>query len=296
MLGKAEIAVLSRFFRDDNKLVLKASAKLHDWLNQHFDLYHNGKGFVFKPETKQRFRAQIELLYPRLNVREGLPPELERLAVVEHVNNDKLAAVKPNDHYVLLTSQAPLTLAGQEICLAAGISMRVPLQALAINELASVIIVENQDVFDNWHKVVLDKACQNSLVVYRGHEQSLSKGLANLLSALPDSTQVLLFADLDPKGLEMAYTIPRVDGILAPGLDDIQQRLLDYSQHEAYLRQLNSVTFLHKHQARGWGALQNLVLSQHLAIMQQVFVAQALKLQVFKRHSVSQSSAAHQQQ
>ena len=295
-LGKADIAMLSRFFRDEDQLVLKASAKLHRWLTQHFDLYHNGKGFVFKPDTKLKLRAEIESLYPRLNAREGLPTGLERLAVVEYVNNDKLADIKPNDHYVLVTSQTGLELAEQAFLLPAGISLRVPLRAIPLDSLTNLIIVENQDVFDNWHSVSLDSAYQNSLVVYRGHEKGLSRGLISLLSLVSANTQVLLCADLDPKGLEMAYTTSRVDGILAPQLTDMQQRLIEYSQHEVYLRQRDSVTFLTKQQPAGWRPLQDFIVSRHLAIMQQVYVALGLKLVVFQRHLNNPSCITNQQQ
>ncbi|WP_340677954.1 hypothetical protein [Paraglaciecola sp.] len=282
-LGKSEIASLSRFFRDEQKLLLKAKGKLRLWLEQHFDLYHNGKGFVFSPSNKVTLRKGIEQLYPRLNLLEGLPSQQNRLAVVEYVNNDKLAGIRPNDQYVLATSQAAIKLLDSELSLPAGVSLRLPLVAIDINQLESVIIVENQDVFDVWQQVNVAEKYHPSLVLYRGNEHSLSKGLKTLLNQLLEHTEVLLFSDLDPKGLEMAYTISRVTGILAPSLDNIQNALMTYSQAAVYLRQLDSVTFLHKQPSSGWSELQQLMLNKRLAIMQQAIVLQGIPLTTYAR-------------
>jgi hypothetical protein len=280
-LGKSEIANLSRFFRDEQKLLLNAKGKLRLWLEQHFDLYHNGKGFVFSHSNKVTLRKGIEQLYPRLNLLEGLPSQQNRLAVVAYVNNDKLADIKPNDQYVLATGQAAIKLRDGELLLPMGVSLRLPLAAIDINQLESVIIVENQDVFDVWQQVKVESKYHSSLVLYRGNDHSLSKGLKTLLTQLPQHTEVLLFADLDPKGLEMAYTTHGVTGILAPSLDNIQNALMTYSQEAVYLRQLESVTFLQKQQPSGWCELQQFMLNKRLAIMQQAIVLLAIPLTTF---------------
>jgi hypothetical protein len=282
-LGKSEIAMLSRFFRDENKLLLTSQGRLKQWLEQHFDLYHNGKGFVFTEQSKTRFRQEVELLYPRINMRQGLPSQQNRLEVVEFVNNDKLADIKPNDQYVLVTSQAAINVFARDVILAPTVSLRLPVDAIDIANLKSVIIVENQDVFDVWHQVKLDSKYQHSLVVYRGNDKSLAKGVKTLVAQLVQGTEVLLFADLDPKGLEMAYTIQGVTGLLAPSLEDIQTKLSVYSQESLFLRQLDSVTFLQKQQPQGWHQLQQLILKQRFAIMQQAILLLELKLKIFER-------------
>lgn len=282
-LGKSEIAMLSRFFRDENKLLLSSQGKLKQWLEQHFDLYHNGKGFVFTEQSKTRFRQEVELLYPRMNIRQGLPSQQNRLEVVEYVNNDKLADIKPNDQYVLVTSQSAINVFAREVVLAPTVSLRLPLDAIDIANLKSVIIVENLDVFDVWHQVKLEAKYQHSLVVYRGNDKSLAKGVKTLVNQLVQGTEVLLFPDLDPKGLEMAYTTQGVTGLLAPSLDDIQTKLSVYSQGSLFLRQLDSVTFLQKQQPQGWHDVQQLILNQHLAIMQQAVVLLGLRLRSFVR-------------
>ena len=92
-LGKSEITVLSRFFRDESKLLLSSKGKLKQWLEQNFDLYHNGKGFVFDAASKEQLRSEIELSYPRLNMRAGLPSEQDRIAISQYINNEKLADI-----------------------------------------------------------------------------------------------------------------------------------------------------------------------------------------------------------
>lgn len=281
-LGKAEIAQLSRFFRDDSRLLLSSKGKLKDWLEQNFDLYHNGKGFIFSSTSKEQLRKDIELSYPRLNMRAGLFKQQDRVAVIQQTNNDKLADIKPGDQYLLVKCPAAFEVQGQSLNLPAGLSLRLAVQDINVNQFSSIIIVENLDVFDVWHKVTLPEDMPHSLIVYRGHDNATAKGLTLLLATLAPTIEVMMFADLDPKGLEIAYTTPRVNAVLAPELDDIQKILLSYSQPDTYVKQQNSVTFLTKQSPSAWQGLLDVVIKNKLAVMQQVFVALNLPLMRYK--------------
>lgn len=273
-LGKSEIAILSRFFRDEDKLLLTSQGKLKQWLEQNFNLYHNGKGFVFEPSSKAKLRREIELSYPRLNMRAGLPRDHNRVAITQYMNNDKLADIKPDDHYVLVKSpNTPLNIAQYNLVLPRGTSLRIAVDELDFNQFTSLVIVENLDVFDVWHAVNLQHCMPSSLIVYRGHDQATTKGLKRLLAKLPLNIAVLMFADLDPKGLEIANTTDRVMGILAPQLDDIQQLLLNYSQPNVFVQQHRSVTYLTKQQPLAWQGVVDMVLKNNIAVMQQVFIS-----------------------
>jgi hypothetical protein len=282
-LGKSEITVLSRFFRDESKLLLSSKGKLKQWLEQHFDLYHNGKGFVFDAASKEQLRSEIELSYPRLNMRAGLPSEQDRIAISQYINNEKLADIKPSDHHVLVKSHnTPLMIAGDTFHLPQGTSLRLAFDDIDFSQFASIIIVENLDVFDVWHKVNLQLNIPPSLIVYRGHEHATAKGLKLLLANLPNNIAVIMFADLDPKGLEIALTTERVIGVLAPSIEDINRFLLSYSQASVFLQQHHSLTFLAKQQTVSWQSLVDCVLQHKLAVMQQVFVALNLPLICYK--------------
>lgn len=90
----------------------------------------------------------------------------------------------------------------------------------------AIILVENYEVFDQVHRLHLDlpPAYSNPLVLYRGDrtESRLDNVKAFLdASILP----VIAFPDIDPKGLHIAGTCPRLVGILAPDAGDLERIL-----------------------------------------------------------------------
>jgi hypothetical protein len=282
-LSKGQIGTLSRFFRDDDQMLLSVSAKLKNHLEQNFDLHHNGKGFVFNQTSKQRFREQIEQLYPDLNIRQGLPKGLDRIGVMAHVQDDKLADVNPNDNFVLATAyHGKLRVFGRDVDLPQGTSLRLPLTGIDKASYKSLIVVENLDIFDNWYVAKIPPELHEALVLYRGHD-SVAKGLKALLESIEDSIEVMMCPDLDPKGLESCFTTPNINGILAPNLEDIQTQLSQYSQMQKFIDQQNSVSYLMKQQWRAWQSLISHVIENNLAIMQQAILARKLPLVVYKR-------------
>ncbi|MGO4893924.1 DUF7281 domain-containing protein [Flavobacterium sp. W21_SRS_FM6] len=280
-LGKSEIATLSRFFRDENKLLLASKGKLKQWLEQHFDLYHNGKHFVFNPVSKETLRREIERSYPRLNLLAGLASDQDRVAIIAQSNNDKLADSKPNDKYVLAKCLAKFELDGHRLMLPLGTSVRLLVERIDLSQFSSIVVVENLDVFDKWHHVTMQDN-KHSLVVYRGHDQATAKGLKYLLSQLPLDIEVIMFPDLDPKGLEISFTTPRINRVLAPKISDIHNVLRPYSQPEVFLQQHSAVAFLSQQHSPRWQELVTIVKTHKLAVMQQVFIALNIPLVCYK--------------
>ena len=283
-LSSAEINTLSRFFRDDKRFTLAVKGKLKSWLDENFDLYHNGKVFIFTQQSKAKLRADIEKDNPSVNMRQGLPRGLNRIEVTHYVSDDKLADVRPNDKYVLATTQCgKMTTVGQTLSMPAGVSLRLPILSIDFTQLESVIIIENQDVFDAWHRANLPIKYQSSLAIYRGNDRIITTGVKTLLDMLPSETEVLMFPDLDPKGLENCFTTARISGILAPGLIDIQTRLLKQTQARKFVLQQNALTYLGKQTFGNWHLLISYVLDNQLAIMQQSMIALGLPLIAYPR-------------
>jgi len=282
-LSKGHIGTLSRFFRNDVQMLLSVSAKLKNHLEQNFDLHHNGKGFLFNQTSKQCFREQIEQLYPDLNMRQGLPKGLDRIGVVSHVQDDKLADVKPNDNFILATTyNGKLSVFGCAINLPLGVSLRLPLTSIDNTCLKALIVVENQDVFDNWHLANIPSELHDALVLYRGHD-SMAKGLKTLLESLEGNIEVMMCPDLDPKGLESCFTTPNINALLAPNIEDIQTQLIQHSQMQKFMDQHNSVSYLKKQQWAAWNPLIQHLVENNLAIMQQAVLALKLPLVVYRR-------------
>jgi hypothetical protein len=276
-LSSAEINTLSRFFRDDRRLTLAVKGKLKSWLDENFDLYHNCKAFMFTEQNKAKLRADIEKDNPSVNMRQGIPQGLNRIEVTHYVNDDKLADVRPNDKYVLATTQCgKMTTAGQTRSIPAGVSLRLPISSIDFTLLESVIIIENQDVFDAWHRANLPIKYQSSLAIYRGNDRIITTGVKTLLDTLSSETEVLMFPDLDPKGLENCFTTAKVSGILAPSLIDIKTLLFKRTQAKKFVLQQNALTYLGKQTFGNWHLLITYVLDNQLAIMQQSMIALGL--------------------
>jgi hypothetical protein len=283
-LSKADINTLSRFFRDDEKLKLAVKGKLKHYLDEYFDLQHKGNAFVFTPQSKAKLRADLESSYSRLNLRQGLPRGLDRLAVVNYINNDKLADIRPSEQYLLATAKhGRLTVLTKELEIPQGASLRLPIGLVDIGLLKTIIVIENMDVFDNWHLAKPPSELDDALVLYRGHERTISSGLKALLASLPNQVEVIMFPDLDPKGLENCFTTAKVRGILAPSVTDIQRQLIEHSQSSKFLEQGHAMSYLKKQEHGGWQVLISHILENKLAIMQQSIVALELPLVYFRR-------------
>jgi hypothetical protein len=82
---------------------------------------------------------------------------------------------------------------------------------------SSIMVVENYEVFDQIHRVNLSLLPEHAtpLVIYRGDpNESRQDNVLALLNAL--NLPVLAFVDIDPQGLHIAASLPRLAGLLAP--------------------------------------------------------------------------------
>lgn len=107
----------------------------------------------------------------------------------------------------------------------------------------SIMVVENYEVFDQIHRISLDLPddCASPLVLYRGDRLESRQDNVNALLcvlALP----VLACVDLDPQGLLIAASLPRLLGVVAPG-QEVLNNLLSSPQTgrwDLYSAQLGS--------------------------------------------------------
>lgn len=107
-----------------------------------------------------------------------------------------------------------------------------------------ILLVENYEVFNDIHLVALTLATgiENPIVVYRGDkEESRLDNVKAFLSAM--SLPVLAFVDMDPQGLLVALSCPRLVGVLAPCKDDLERVLGSpaLSRPDLYRKQLPGV-------------------------------------------------------
>lgn len=206
-----------------------------------------------------------------------------RSEVAKHSRFEKLATIAPDEQYVLI--KAPSFYPE----LPAEYSLRVPLNnitrllASPDNIITHVVVVENLDIFDCWHQFSLDAELISALVVYRGHN-GLAKGVSRLLERLPAGVEVIAFVDIDPAGIQIALTTPKVSKILAPEIDALTLLLTSSSASEDFDKQFQQVKYMQQHK-NDWPRLQGFIVQQRASIKQQHLLAFNLPLITHHRGS-----------
>ena len=118
----------------------------------------------------------------------------------------------------------------------AGAAFSLPAQAhlvLPVDEVGSteahstVVVVENFASFRRcslWKERYLSQCGENPLFVYRGDKNGTrASAVYALLKTV--AQPVLAACDMDPAGLGIALTLPRLDGIVAPSPQELEQYL-----------------------------------------------------------------------
>ncbi|WP_340120950.1 DUF7281 domain-containing protein [Methylobacter svalbardensis] len=146
-----------------------------------------------------------------------------RIEVAKHHNNEKLAKNPVSyDHILLNCPNKTLKLNNQAIqlqtesipnagmmCLSSGIT-RIDHDA--------IVVVENLAIMQLCSAFTLPAPCQNALWIYRGDHKTGAKidACHDLLKRFGNNKAVIVFSDMDPKGLEIALTIPYASYWLGP--------------------------------------------------------------------------------
>lgn len=89
-----------------------------------------------------------------------------------------------------------------------------------------LVVVENWETFDHVERTVAHLAFpgSNPLIVWRGAADTIrADAILTWIKTLHQP--VAAFVDLDPKGLVIAATLPRLERVVAPPLDKMQQLL-----------------------------------------------------------------------
>ncbi|MCW8091452.1 DUF7281 domain-containing protein [Alteromonas sp. ASW11-130] len=281
-LSKQQQKSLVRFLAGD-KLDFTPSAELAAYmLDSYGDLLTwKGKKFIFSAQSKAKLKQIIQLHEPDLLM---LPIEGQsRLGFSAVSKFEKSAPIKPESETVLFTHHE-----GRFDCiqtgarLPVGCSIRASFCAIQFSKVKNVVLVENLDIFDQWHKVNWPGKCDQTIAVYRGHERSISKGVRHFLAVLPPSVQVIAFCDYDPQGMKIALTLPRVSALLLP---ELQKTVLEkYNRIDLWKNQQAAVNFLRNHDLFGQIEPIKVLTDAHkpIALLQQAILANAVNLYTVK--------------
>lgn len=138
-----------------------------------------------------------------------------------------------------LQPSRPLSLNGQSLLLPARCHVEVDYAEL--DEMAQhdwIVVVENWECFNDIHVAAgnLPFPGQNPLIVWRGDKDSVRSD--SMLTMLRNLKQpVAAFVDYDPSGLVIARSLPRLEMIVAPPLDELT-KMMQSGLAERYMKQI----------------------------------------------------------
>lgn len=146
-----------------------------------------------------------------------------RLEVAKHHHNEKLAKHPVSHDHVLLNSpNGTLKLNHQAIQLQTAFVPNVGMLCLSsgITQIGhdAIVVVENLALMQLCGIFQLPPLCQDALWIYRGDHKTGARINAchDLLNRFGADKDVIVFSDMDPKGLEIALTIPHAGYWLGP--------------------------------------------------------------------------------
>ena len=193
------------------------------------ELYHCGHiqndKLIFTAQDKFQLRSKLKSEF-------GIDPFFttqlpdDRLDIARHHDNEKLARLPPShDHILINNPKGSLLLNKQQIQLQSEHILSAGLMCLSsgINQIdhESIVVVENLPIMQLCNAFTLPPLCKNALWIYRGDYKSGAKMNAcyDLLNRFGNDKNIIVFSDMDPKGLEIALTIPHANYWLGPETD-----------------------------------------------------------------------------
>ncbi len=220
------------------------------------DRYQCGRlrnnALIFTADDKTSLRRQMIQEFKLDPFDAELPAD--RVEAANFHNNEKLAKNPvSHDHILLNCPNKTLKLNSRSIqlqtefipsagmmCLSSGIT-RIDHDA--------IVVVENLAIMQLCSTLTLPALCQNALWIYRGDYKSGAKidACYNLLNRFGKNKAVVVFSDMDPKGLEIALTMPHAQYWLGPGLRTWDHCFKsDYASRSGYDQQAVAMAFLLK--------------------------------------------------
>jgi hypothetical protein len=213
---------------------------------------------IFTAKDKNALRLQIK---HQLNIdpfdTEQLPDN--RVDIAEFHDNEKLAKNPVSQDHILVNCPTDIIqLNNQKIHLHSDIIASVGFMpiASAINQINhdTLVVVENLAIMQLCSQMTLPALCQNALWLYRGDHKSGAKAEAcyDLLNRFGQDKKVIVFSDMDPKGLEIALTMPHAKYWLGPEIAQWPTCLQsDYASRSGYDIQIKAMGYLLKLKEKG---------------------------------------------
>lgn len=177
---------------------------------------------IFSEKDKSSIRRQVKA---ELNIDPFYTDQLpsNRLAIAKIHPNEKLAKNPvSHDHILINCPNGIVQLNNQPIQLypesVANAGLMVISSSIKQINHPAIVVVENLAIMQLCCQLKLPGLCQNALWIYRGDSKTGAKVEAcyDFLRHFGKDKQVIVFSDMDPKGLEIALTLPHPNYWLGP--------------------------------------------------------------------------------
>lgn len=206
----------------DQTTTRPSSAIGHSVIQRYHCGYVRNDRLLFSAQDKLTLRQRVkEDLGIDPYITRQLPDD--RLEMARFHNNEKLAGNPVSHDFLLVNSpSAMLRLNKQQIPIK---SIRVPSAGLFCLssgiesvEHQAIVVVENLPMMAVCNKLILPPLAQQALWVYRGDHKTGSKTNVSrdFILRFGDYKKIIVFSDMDPKGLEIALTMPFANYWLGP--------------------------------------------------------------------------------
>lgn len=181
-----------------------------------------GDKLVFSAIDKENLRNQIK---KELNIDPCIIHKLpdDRLETAKYHNNEKLAnKAVGHDHVLINSPNGILHINDKTIDLQLAQIPSAGIMSLGskISQIdhSTIVVVENLAMMQLSGYLKLPLLCQNALWIYRGDHKSGSRVDAcyDLIKRLGNHKDIIIFSDMDPKGIEIALTIANANYWLGP--------------------------------------------------------------------------------
>jgi len=146
-----------------------------------------------------------------------------RLQIAEYHDNEKLAKNPASHNHVLVNSPCGvLNLNGRHIQLHTDVMPAAGMLCLSseIKQIdhSTIVVVENLSIMACCNVLKIPTQINNALWIYRGDYKSGAKidACHALLNRFGNDKEIIVFSDMDPKGLEIALTIDNARYWLGP--------------------------------------------------------------------------------
>jgi hypothetical protein len=206
---------------------------------------------IFNVEDKRQLRQRVlEEVGLDPFVTEQLPES--RLEMAQYHSNEKLANKPASADQLLLNSaDGVIRVNGNEIKLHPESLTSAGLQCLSSSirsvEHQTIVVVENLAIMPLCHTWQIPCIDSQALWLYRGDHKTGAheKACRDFIERFGPNKTVIVFSDMDPKGLEIAVTLPFAEFWLGPSRNSWQHLLNSkYASQIGYDTQSQATTYL----------------------------------------------------